>query len=92
MVLPLSGILGGLLSSKGVFPLIVTGAMMIEPTETASKAELDAFIEAMLAIAEEAEQNPELVRTAPHTARLTRLDEATAAREPVLRWKPPSSS
>jgi glycine dehydrogenase subunit 2 len=70
------------------FPLIVSGAMMIEPTETASKAELDAFIEAMLAIAQEAEQNPEVVRTAPHTARLTRLDEATAARKPVLRWKP----
>ncbi len=70
------------------FPLIVAGAMMIEPTETASKAELDAFIEAMLAIAEEVRTDPEVVRTAPHTARLTRLDEATAARRPVLRWRP----
>jgi glycine dehydrogenase subunit 2 len=70
------------------FPLIVPGAMMIEPTESASKAELDAFVEAMLAVADEAEQNPELVRTAPHSTRLSRLDEATAARRPVLRWKP----
>jgi glycine dehydrogenase subunit 2 len=71
------------------FPLIVPGAMMIEPTESASKAELDSFVEAMLAIAQEAEQEPDLVRTAPHTTRLSRLDEATAARKPVLRWRPP---
>ncbi|MGH9446884.1 MAG: aminomethyl-transferring glycine dehydrogenase subunit GcvPB, partial [Terriglobia bacterium] len=73
------------------FPLIVSGAMMIEPTESGSKAELDAFIQAMLAIAQEAEENPEVVRTAPHTTRVTRLDEATAARKPVLRWKPETS-
>ena len=70
------------------FPLIVTGALMIEPSESADQRELDEFVEAMLAIAEEAENQPEVVRNAPHTTRLTRLDEVTAARKPVLRWKP----
>jgi len=70
------------------FPLIVKGAMMIEPTETESKQELDLFVEAMIAIAEEAERDPELVRTAPHTTRVGRVDEVLAARKPVLRWKP----
>src|SRR5262247_3621 len=70
------------------FPLIVPGAIMIEPTETESKQEIDAFIEAMLAIAKEAEDQPELVKTAPHNARISRVDEASAARKPVLRWKP----
>jgi len=70
------------------FPLIVPGAMMIEPTESASKAELDAFIDAMLSIAREVEEDPQIVTHAPHTTRVTRLDEATAARKPVLRWKP----
>jgi glycine dehydrogenase subunit 2 len=69
------------------FPLIVAGAMMIEPTETESKQELDAFIDAMLAIAHEVQEQPELVKTAPHTTRLGRIDEAAAARRPVLRWK-----
>ena len=69
------------------FPLIVPGAIMIEPTETESKQEIDAFIEAMLAIAKEAEENPELVKNAPHTTRINRVDEAGAARKPVLRWK-----
>ncbi len=69
------------------FPLIVPGAIMIEPTETESKQELDAFIEAMLAIAREAEQNPDLVRGAPHTTRISRVDEAAAARKPILRWR-----
>ena len=69
------------------FPLIVPGAIMIEPTETESRHELDAFIEAMLAIAKEAEENPELVKTAPHRTRIRRVDEAGAARKPVLRWK-----
>jgi glycine dehydrogenase subunit 2 len=69
------------------FPLIVPGAIMIEPTETESRQELDAFIEAMLAIAKEAENDPELVKTAPHNARISRVDEAGAARKPVLRWK-----
>ncbi len=70
------------------FPLIVDEALMIEPTEAESKAALDAFCEAMLAIAREAEQQPELLRDAPHQAPLRRLDEATAARKPVLRWRP----
>ncbi|MGH9470729.1 MAG: aminomethyl-transferring glycine dehydrogenase subunit GcvPB, partial [Terriglobia bacterium] len=72
------------------FPLIVAGAMMIEPTESASKAELDAFIEAMLAIAREAEEDPQLVLGAPHTTRVSRMDEARAARNPILRWNPES--
>ena len=70
------------------FPLIVPGAIMIEPTETESKQELDGFIEAMLAIAREADETPETVKTAPHTTRVGRIDEAAAARRPVLRWKP----
>jgi len=70
------------------FPLIVPGAMMIEPTESASKEELDDFIEAMRAIAEEIEEDPEFVLKAPYTTRVSRLDEAAAARKPVLRWKP----
>jgi glycine dehydrogenase subunit 2 len=71
------------------FPLIVQGALMIEPTESESKEELDLFIEAMRAIAREAETNPELVKTAPHTTRVKRLDEVTANRKPILRWQPP---
>ncbi|HEX6158618.1 MAG TPA: aminomethyl-transferring glycine dehydrogenase subunit GcvPB [Thermoanaerobaculia bacterium] len=69
------------------FPLIVSGALMIEPTESEPKEELDAFCEAMLAIARETEERPELVRSAPHTTPVRRLDEARAARQPVLRWK-----
>ncbi|HEV7919422.1 MAG TPA: aminomethyl-transferring glycine dehydrogenase subunit GcvPB [Thermoanaerobaculia bacterium] len=69
------------------FPLIVAGALMIEPTESEPKEELDAFCEAMLAIAHEAEERPELVKSAPHTTPVRRLDEARAARQPVLRWK-----
>lgn len=69
------------------FPLIVPGALMIEPTETESKVELEAFIDAMKKIAQEAEENPELLKTAPHKAYVRRLDEVTAARHPVLRWK-----
>lgn len=73
------------------FPLIVSGALMIEPTETEPKEELDAFCDAMLAIAREAEERPELVRSAPHTTPVRRLDEARAARQPVLRWRKPSA-
>jgi glycine dehydrogenase subunit 2 len=69
------------------FPLIVAGAMMIEPTESEPKEELDAFCDAMIAIARECEERPELVRSAPHTTPVRRLDEARAARQPVLRWK-----
>jgi glycine dehydrogenase subunit 2 len=70
------------------FPLIVRGALMIEPTETEDQRELDALIDALRSIAEEARTNPELVRTAPHNTRTKRVDEATAARKPVVRWKP----
>jgi len=70
------------------FPLIVQGALMIEPTESESREELDLFIEAMRAIARETETNPELVRTAPHTTRVKRLDEVAANRKPILRWQP----
>jgi glycine cleavage system P protein (glycine dehydrogenase) subunit 2 len=69
------------------FPLIVSGALMIEPTESEPKEELDAFCDAMLAIAHECEERPELVRSAPHTTPVRRLDEARAARQPVLRWR-----
>jgi len=70
------------------FPLIVPGAMMIEPTESESKEECDLFIDAMRSIALEAETNPEIVKTAPHSTRVGRLDEVAAARKPILRWKP----
>jgi glycine dehydrogenase subunit 2 len=68
------------------FPLIVHGALMVEPTETETKRELDTFIEAMRKIAEEARANPELLRQAPQTAYVRRLDETSAARSPVLKW------
>jgi glycine cleavage system P protein (glycine dehydrogenase) subunit 2 len=74
------------------FPLIVPGAMMIEPTESESKEECDLFIDAMRSIAEEAATQPDLVKTAPHSTRVGRLDEVAAARKPVLRWKPKVSS
>jgi glycine dehydrogenase subunit 2 len=74
------------------FPLIVPGALMIEPTESESKRECDLFIDAMRAIAEEAASIPELVKQAPHTTRIGRLDEVAAARKPILRWKSTDSS
>jgi glycine dehydrogenase subunit 2 len=70
------------------FPLVVKGAMMIEPTETESKETIEAFVDAMIQIKEEAQREPELVKTAPHTSHIGRLDEARAARKPVLRWRP----
>ena len=70
------------------FPLIVPGALMIEPTESESKEEMDLFIEAMKSIAEEAEDDPETALNAPHSTRVSRLDETAAARKPVLRWQP----
>src|ERR1700756_5103876 len=69
------------------FPLIVPGALMIEPTESESKEELDLFIDAMQQIAREVEENPLLVLQAPHATRVKRMDETAAARKPVLRWK-----
>jgi len=68
------------------FPLVVHGALMVEPTETETPQTLDCFVEAMRAIVREAHEQPELVKTAPHTAGLGRLDEVTAARKPRLRW------
>jgi glycine dehydrogenase subunit 2 len=69
------------------FPLIVSGALMIEPTESESKKELDLFIQAMKNIAQEAKENPELLKSAPHKTIVRRLDEVRAARNPILKWK-----
>ena len=68
------------------FPLVVEEAMMVEPTETESKETLDAFAEALLQIAREAEESPEIVKAAPTTTVVGRLDEVTAARQPRLHW------
>jgi glycine dehydrogenase subunit 2 len=70
------------------FPLTVDEAMLIEPTETESIETLDVFADALIAIAAEADADPETVKTAPHTAPVRRLDEAAAARNPDLRWRP----
>ena len=70
------------------FPLTVDEAMLIEPTETESKETLDAFADALLEVAREARERPEVVKSAPTTAPVRRLDEATAARQPNLRWRP----
>jgi len=69
------------------FPLIVHGALMIEPTETESRRDLDLFIDAMKAIAREAREDPEILHSAPHVAYVSRLDEVAAAKFPVLRWE-----
>lgn len=69
------------------FPLNVEECIMIEPTETESKETLDAFVDAMIQIAKEAEENPEIVQEAPHTTVIGRLDETMAARKPVLRYQ-----
>ncbi len=69
------------------FPLIVKGALMVEPTESESKETLDQFIHAMKTIAKEAEQNPKSFPDAPILTKVSRPDEARAARQPVLRWK-----
>src|SRR5260370_19661359 len=70
------------------FPLIVPGALMIEPTESESKEECDLFIDAMKSIAEEAATNPAIVKTAPHPTLVLRLDANRAPPKPVLRCKP----
>jgi glycine cleavage system P protein (glycine dehydrogenase) subunit 2 len=70
------------------FPLVVKGALMIEPTETETKQTLDELVTALEAIVREAHETPEIVKTAPHLSRLGRLDEARAARKPRLRWSP----
>src|SRR5690625_3491544 len=70
------------------FPLIVSEALMIEPTETESKETLDNFINVMLQIADEAENDPDKVLSAPHHTKVDRLDEATASRKPILHYNP----
>ncbi len=67
------------------FPLVVQGALMVEPTETESKENIDQFIDAVKAIAAEARENPELLKKAPLLTKVTRLDEVAAARKPCLR-------
>ncbi|MGH9663195.1 MAG: aminomethyl-transferring glycine dehydrogenase subunit GcvPB [Bryobacteraceae bacterium] len=74
------------------FPLIVHGALMIEPTETESKDELDLFADALISIAKEIEEHPEFVLKAPYWTRTSRVDEVTGARRPILRWRPQSSA
>jgi glycine dehydrogenase subunit 2 len=69
------------------FPLIVQGAIMVEPTETENREELDLFIDAMRSIDQEAAEDPDILKHAPHTTKVGRLDEVAAARKPVLRWK-----
>jgi glycine dehydrogenase subunit 2 len=68
------------------FPLIVPEALMIEPTETEAKETLDAFVDAMLAIAREAAESPELLKEAPHDRPVRRLDEVRAAKHPVVKY------
>ncbi|MEH7276280.1 aminomethyl-transferring glycine dehydrogenase subunit GcvPB [Neobacillus vireti] len=69
------------------FPLNVEECIMIEPTETESKETLDSFVDIMIQIAKEVEENPEIVQEAPHTTVVGRMDEATAARKPILRYQ-----
>jgi len=69
------------------FPLVVHGALMIEPTETESRKTLDLFIDAMTAIADEAQRTPDKLHDAPRRTKISRVDEVSAARKPVLRWK-----
>ncbi|GAC1368716.1 MAG: aminomethyl-transferring glycine dehydrogenase subunit GcvPB [Ktedonobacteraceae bacterium] len=76
----------GLYAPTIYFPLIVHEAMMIEPTETETRESLDHFVQVMRQIAEEVQTQPEIVKTAPHTTVVGRLDQALAARKPNLRW------
>jgi glycine dehydrogenase subunit 2 len=70
------------------FPLTVEEGMLVEPTETESVETLDAFADALISISEEARRDPVVLRDAPHESPVRRLDEATAARQPDLRWRP----
>jgi glycine dehydrogenase subunit 2 len=74
------------------FPLVVAGAMMMEPTETETKQTIDGYVAAVKHILEEAKSDPEMVKKAPHDTRVGRLDEARAARKPVLRFQPKSAT
>jgi glycine dehydrogenase subunit 2 len=73
------------------FPLVVKGAMLIEPTENESVQTLDEFVDAMKKISDEAKAEPDFVKAAPQVTRLRRLDETRAARKPVLRWTAPET-
>ncbi|MEO7728956.1 MAG: aminomethyl-transferring glycine dehydrogenase subunit GcvPB, partial [Burkholderiales bacterium] len=73
------------------FPLLVPECLLIEPTETESKQTLDAFVQAMVEILHEARAQPDLVKTAPHTTPVRRLDDVRAARELDLAWRPAAS-
>ena len=68
------------------FPLIVKEAMMFEPTETESKETLDKVVEIMRGIITETDENPEILKTAPHNTSVRRLDDVKAARQPILKW------
>jgi glycine dehydrogenase subunit 2 len=70
------------------FPLLVPECFLIEPTETEAREELDGFIAAMKEIAEEAKSNPEMVKGAPYSLPVRRLDDVKAARQPDIVWKP----
>jgi glycine dehydrogenase subunit 2 len=72
------------------FPLLVPECLLIEPTESESKEDLDGFVAAMIAIRAEAQENPERVKTAPHTMPVRRLDDVRAARQLDLAWRPPN--
>ena len=74
------------------FPLVVHGAMLIEPTETESKAELDRFCDALTSVAKRAAAGDESMKGAPYLAPMRRLDETGAARKPVLKWTPPNDA
>ena len=78
----------GMYAPTTYFPLIVHEALMIEPTETETRETLDYFVSVMKQIAEESRTNPEIVKSAPHTTVVGRLDQALAARKPNLRWRP----
>ena len=73
------------------FPLVVKGAMLIEPTETESLQTLDEFVDVMKTISDEAVDDPDRAKAAPQLTRLRRLDETQAARKPVLRWTAPGT-
>ena len=74
------------------FPLIVPGAIMIEPTESEPKEELDAFVATLKKIVEEAQAEPVRLHKAPTEIRNSRFDETLAARKPVLTWQPPAKA
>ncbi len=80
----------GFYAPSTYFPLIVEEALMIEPTETESRETLDAFCDALVQIAREAETDPAVIHEAPVTTPVRRLDQTLAARRPVLRWTPPA--